>query len=129
MWGDGEQTRSFMFVEDCVEGSLRIMNSDCEVTPARQNDTQANAVGALLLPLAPGRSLVPLLSPPDRNPTGSSLASLASPLASARPVAFSGPRTAAARLGPPPHPPGGGGGGGGGAWRLRWAPGGGARCL
>jgi GDP-D-mannose 3',5'-epimerase len=31
MWGDGEQTRSFMFVDDCVEGTLRIMNSDCEV--------------------------------------------------------------------------------------------------
>merc|ERR1740138_4145 len=31
MWGDGEQTRSFMFVDDCVEGSLRIMNSDCDV--------------------------------------------------------------------------------------------------
>lgn len=31
MWGDGEQTRSFMFVDDCVEGSLRIMNSDYEL--------------------------------------------------------------------------------------------------
>lgn len=31
MWGDGEQTRSFMFVDDCVEGTLRIMHSDCEV--------------------------------------------------------------------------------------------------
>mmetsp|Transcript_29475 Transcript_29475/g.85937 ORF Transcript_29475/g.85937 Transcript_29475/m.85937 type:complete len:398 (-) Transcript_29475:83-1276(-) len=30
MWGDGEQTRSFMFIDDCVEGSLRIMNSDYE---------------------------------------------------------------------------------------------------
>lgn len=31
MWGDGEQTRSFMFVDDCVEGTLRIMHSECEV--------------------------------------------------------------------------------------------------
>lgn len=30
MWGDGEQTRSFMFVDDCVEGTIRIMNSDCK---------------------------------------------------------------------------------------------------
>merc|ERR1719230_1330190 len=30
MWGDGEQTRSFMFIDDCVEGTIRIMNSDCE---------------------------------------------------------------------------------------------------
>ncbi len=29
IWGDGEQTRSFMFVDDCVEGTLRIMASDC----------------------------------------------------------------------------------------------------
>lgn len=28
MWGDGEQTRSFCFVDDCVEGIHRIMQSD-----------------------------------------------------------------------------------------------------
>lgn len=28
MWGDGEQTRSFMFIDDCVEGSIRIMEGD-----------------------------------------------------------------------------------------------------
>lgn len=27
VWGDGEQTRSFMYVDDCVEGILRIMMS------------------------------------------------------------------------------------------------------
>ncbi len=29
MWGDGKQTRSFTFVDDCVEGILRITKSDC----------------------------------------------------------------------------------------------------
>lgn len=29
IWGDGEQTRSFMYVDDCVEGLLRIMASEC----------------------------------------------------------------------------------------------------
>jgi GDP-D-mannose 3',5'-epimerase len=29
IWGDGEQTRSFMYVDDCVEGLLRLMSSDC----------------------------------------------------------------------------------------------------
>ena len=29
IWGDGEQTRSFMYVDDCVEGLIRIMASDC----------------------------------------------------------------------------------------------------
>jgi len=28
VWGDGQQTRSFMYVDDCVEGLLRIMASD-----------------------------------------------------------------------------------------------------
>ena len=28
IWGDGEQTRSFCFIDDCVEGILRLMDSD-----------------------------------------------------------------------------------------------------
>jgi GDP-D-mannose 3', 5'-epimerase len=28
IWGDGEQTRSFMFVDDCVYGTLRLTESD-----------------------------------------------------------------------------------------------------
>jgi nucleoside-diphosphate-sugar epimerase len=28
VWGDGEQTRSFMYIDDCVEGLLRLMASD-----------------------------------------------------------------------------------------------------
>jgi nucleoside-diphosphate-sugar epimerase len=28
IWGDGQQTRSFMYVNDCVEGLLRLMASD-----------------------------------------------------------------------------------------------------
>jgi GDP-D-mannose 3', 5'-epimerase len=27
VWGDGEQTRSFMYVDDCVDGTLRLMGS------------------------------------------------------------------------------------------------------
>ena len=29
VWGDGLQTRSFMFIDDCVFGSIKIMLSDC----------------------------------------------------------------------------------------------------
>lgn len=29
IWGDGRQTRSFMYVEECVEGLVRLMASDC----------------------------------------------------------------------------------------------------
>jgi GDP-D-mannose 3', 5'-epimerase len=28
VWGDGQQTRSFMYIDDCVEGIYRIMHSD-----------------------------------------------------------------------------------------------------
>ena len=28
IWGDGQQTRSFMYVDDCVEGTLRLTGSD-----------------------------------------------------------------------------------------------------
>jgi GDP-D-mannose 3',5'-epimerase len=28
VWGDGEQTRSFMYVDDCIEGLVRIMGCD-----------------------------------------------------------------------------------------------------
>ena len=30
MWGNGKQTRSFMFIDDCVQGIQKIMDSDCE---------------------------------------------------------------------------------------------------
>jgi nucleoside-diphosphate-sugar epimerase len=28
IWGDGEQTRSFMYIDDCLHGTMRIMESD-----------------------------------------------------------------------------------------------------
>ena len=28
IWGDGEQTRSFLYIDECIEGVLRLMNSD-----------------------------------------------------------------------------------------------------
>src|SRR6185312_8483489 len=28
IWGDGEQTRSFMYIDDCVYGTARLMNSN-----------------------------------------------------------------------------------------------------
>jgi GDP-D-mannose 3', 5'-epimerase len=30
IWGDGQQTRSFMYIDDCIEGILKIMYSDIE---------------------------------------------------------------------------------------------------
>lgn len=31
VWGAGTQTRSFLFVDECVEGTVRLMRSDCTV--------------------------------------------------------------------------------------------------
>ena len=28
MWGDGEQTRSFLYIDECLEGSIKLMRSD-----------------------------------------------------------------------------------------------------
>lgn len=28
IWGDGKQTRSFLYIEDCIEGILKLMESD-----------------------------------------------------------------------------------------------------
>ena len=30
VWGDGEQTRSFCYIDDCVKGTIMLMESDCE---------------------------------------------------------------------------------------------------
>lgn len=29
VWGDGQQTRSFLYIDECIEGVRRLMNSDC----------------------------------------------------------------------------------------------------
>lgn len=29
IWGDGNQTRSFLYIADCIEGTLALMRSDC----------------------------------------------------------------------------------------------------
>ena len=30
IWGDGEQTRSFLFIDECIEATRRLMDSDFE---------------------------------------------------------------------------------------------------
>ena len=31
IWGDGKQTRSFLYVDECIEGTIRLMRSECKV--------------------------------------------------------------------------------------------------
>ncbi len=47
VWGDGEQTRSFCFVDDCVEGVLRLMASDCR-DPLNLGQDRLISVNALV---------------------------------------------------------------------------------
>jgi nucleoside-diphosphate-sugar epimerase len=30
VWGDGQQTRSFLYIDECIEATRRLMDSDCE---------------------------------------------------------------------------------------------------
>lgn len=51
MWGDGMQTRSFTFIHDCVEGTIRIMMSDCNepLNLGTEEMVSMNEFGALAL--------------------------------------------------------------------------------
>jgi GDP-D-mannose 3',5'-epimerase len=31
VWGDGEQTRSFLIVDECIDGTLKLMRSNCNI--------------------------------------------------------------------------------------------------
>lgn len=31
VWGSGSQTRSFLYIDECIEGTLRLMRSDCTI--------------------------------------------------------------------------------------------------
>jgi GDP-D-mannose 3',5'-epimerase len=31
IWGDGHQTRSFLYIDECLEGTIRLARSDCQI--------------------------------------------------------------------------------------------------
>ncbi len=47
IWGDGEQTRSFMFIDDCIEGTEKIMNSDID-TPINLGSSELVTINQLV---------------------------------------------------------------------------------
>jgi GDP-D-mannose 3', 5'-epimerase len=47
IWGDGEQTRSFMYIDDCLKGSIDIMNSDI-VDPINLGSSQLVTINQLV---------------------------------------------------------------------------------
>lgn len=47
IWGDGNQTRSFLYIDECVEGIRRIMNSDCS-TPLNLGSDEGVSINELV---------------------------------------------------------------------------------
>ena len=51
VWGDGEQTRSFLFIDECIEGTLQLMRSDCTV-PVNIGSDEMISINDLVLLVA-----------------------------------------------------------------------------
>lgn len=51
VWGPGIQTRSFLFIEECIEGIHKIMQSDCEI-PLNLGSERMIAINDLVLLIA-----------------------------------------------------------------------------
>ena len=47
IWGDGKQTRSFMYIDDCIEGTLKILASDI-VDPINLGSSQLVTINQLV---------------------------------------------------------------------------------
>jgi GDP-D-mannose 3',5'-epimerase len=51
VWGPGNQTRSFLFIDECVEGIQRIMASDCKI-PVNLGSTRMISINNLVFLIA-----------------------------------------------------------------------------
>ena len=51
IWGDGKQTRSFCYIDDCVEGVLRLMKSDYDKPVNIGSDVMIDMNGLMTLAL------------------------------------------------------------------------------
>jgi GDP-D-mannose 3',5'-epimerase len=47
VWGDGQQTRSFLYIDDCLSGSLRVMQSDVR-DPINLGSEQSISINELI---------------------------------------------------------------------------------
>jgi nucleoside-diphosphate-sugar epimerase len=54
VWGDGEQTRSFLYIDECLEGTLRVMRSDWTgpVNIGSQEMVTINRLAAMIMGIA-----------------------------------------------------------------------------
>jgi nucleoside-diphosphate-sugar epimerase len=51
VWGPGTQTRSFLFIDECIDGIQRIMDSDCRI-PVNLGSTRMISINNLVLLIA-----------------------------------------------------------------------------
>ena len=51
IWGPGNQTRSFLFIDECIEGMQRLMNSNCTV-PVNLGSTRMISINQLVFLIA-----------------------------------------------------------------------------
>lgn len=47
IWGDGKQTRSFTYIDDCIEGIQRLMDSDCR-EPINLGSSELTSINGLV---------------------------------------------------------------------------------
>ena len=47
IWGDGEQTRSFMYIDDCLEGTQRLLHSE-EIEPLNIGSDEMVSINQLV---------------------------------------------------------------------------------
>jgi GDP-D-mannose 3',5'-epimerase len=54
MWGDGVQTRSFLYIDDCLDGTLRLMRSDFTgpVNIGSEEMVSINQLAAIIMEIA-----------------------------------------------------------------------------
>ncbi|WP_136657608.1 NAD-dependent epimerase/dehydratase family protein [Nitratireductor sp. XY-223] len=54
IWGDGEQTRSFLYIDECIEGTLRLADSDFEgpVNIGSEEMVTINQLARLIMEIA-----------------------------------------------------------------------------
>ena len=66
IWGDGRQTRSFLYIDECLEGVRRLMESDCPgpVNIGSEEMITINGLAAMIMEIANKRLFVKHISGP-----------------------------------------------------------------
>jgi nucleoside-diphosphate-sugar epimerase len=59
VWGDGEQTRSFLYIDECIEGVRHLMESDCTgpLNIGSEEMVTINELAAMVMDIA-GKKLI-----------------------------------------------------------------------